>query len=88
MARKKQCPTCLGTGLIEPSFGERVFELRNRAGLTQMELARRVGMKRPTLANIEAGRQEIASTDIVIFARIFGVSTDHILGVSNDLHND
>lgn len=40
-----------------PAFGERVAKARNAAGITQTELAKRLGLTRSSVANIEAGRQ-------------------------------
>lgn len=42
------------------SFGSRVKEAREAAGLTQTQLADRLGMTRSSVANIEAGRQKPA----------------------------
>ena len=83
MARKKKCPTCNGTGFVEPSFGKRIRDLRKDAGMTQAELAKRLGIARPSVANIETGRQEIGSAGLVILAQIFDVTTDHLLGLSD-----
>lgn len=41
------------------SLGERVARLRARAGLTQEALGSRVGMRRASVASIEAGRQSV-----------------------------
>ena len=83
MARMKTCPTCLGTGTIEPPFGERIKDLRKAEGMTQDVLAKRMGMSRASLANIESGRQEIGTAEIVVLARIFEVSSDYLLGLSD-----
>lgn len=41
-------------------FGERLRELREQAGLTQTQLATTSEMSRPTLVNIELGRQSVS----------------------------
>lgn len=41
-----------------PAFGARVKHAREAAGLTQLELAKRLGLTRSSVANIEAGRQK------------------------------
>ena len=44
---------------IYRDFGRNVADLRNGAGLTQAELARRIGLSRASLANIERGEQRV-----------------------------
>ncbi|MEM7667323.1 MAG: helix-turn-helix transcriptional regulator [Pseudomonadota bacterium] len=50
--------------LVEPQdlyvlFGRRVAEAREKAELTQQQLADEIGLSRASVANIEAGRQRI-----------------------------
>jgi transcriptional regulator with XRE-family HTH domain len=45
--------------LLYKAFGEAVAKRRNALGLTQIELATRVGISRASLANIERGRQNV-----------------------------
>ena len=59
-------------------IGARIRIARNRAGVTQVHLAKRVGMSRPALANIEVGRQRIMIHDVKRFARALGTKP-HIL---------
>lgn len=47
-------------------FGYFVRELREKAGLTQEELARRVRTSRPTITSIERGYRRYISTSLVI----------------------
>lgn len=49
-------------------FGAVVSERRRKLGLTQQDLADRVGLSRGSIANIETGRQRILLTDVFDFA--------------------
>ncbi len=40
-------------------FGRKVADLRGSEGLTQAELARKIGLSRASLANIERGEQRV-----------------------------
>ena len=60
-------------------FGTRLRDARKRSGLSQDELAIRVGMSRPALANIESGRQRVALHNLPAFATVLGVEPDDLL---------
>jgi len=57
--------------LCYKQFGLRVRQLREALGLTQAELAKRVGLERTSIANIEAGKQRILLHDVELFATAF-----------------
>lgn len=61
------------------SFGARVREARTVAGLTQEQLAAAVDMSRASIANIEAGRQDVPITTGVILATALGLPTSALL---------
>lgn len=44
---------------IYKNLGKRIRDLRKSLGSTQDQLAKRVGISRASLANIEAGRQQV-----------------------------
>ena len=50
-------------------LGEEIRSARDRAGVTQAELGRIVGLSRPSVANLEAGRQDITVSRLVLVAR-------------------
>jgi putative transcriptional regulator len=52
--------------------------LREAAGMTQLELAIRVGVTPVTVYNWERGRHELKASQLRALARVFGVSMDEI----------
>ncbi len=50
------------------------------AGLTQAQVARRLGWHRPTMSEIEAGRRRVQAEELTILAELYGVRTTWILG--------
>ena len=54
-------------------FGRLVCQFRRARGLTQEQLAGKLGISRPSLANIETGRQNVTLSRIVDFMRALGI---------------
>ena len=65
-------------------MGLRIRECRVSKGLSQDGLADLLGMKRTNIANYEAGRVVPPGSVVLTLSEIFGVTTDYILGRSND----
>lgn len=64
-------------------FGNILQELRNKKAWSQVELAKRLGISASQIANYEIGRR-LPSLEILISAsRVFGVSTDYLLGLES-----
>jgi transcriptional regulator with XRE-family HTH domain len=64
---------------------ERIKELRLEKGLSQGELAKYMQIRnRSTLAGWELGRVSPDHKMIIKMANFFGVSTDYLLGVTDD----
>ena len=57
----------------------RLKEARERAGLTQGQVARLLTMHRPTITEIEAGNRTVAAEELPTFADLYGVSTEWLL---------
>jgi transcriptional regulator with XRE-family HTH domain len=53
---------------INKAFGNLLASLRKEAGLTQHELAEKVGISRSAIANIESGKQGVVLTTIFSLA--------------------
>jgi transcriptional regulator with XRE-family HTH domain len=66
--------------MIMVDFGERIKHLRTGMGLTQMQLSERVHISKAMMSSYETGSR-LPSYDVLTkFAKIFGVSTDYLLG--------
>lgn len=77
------CPRCNGSGHIAPesiSIGDRFRQQRTKLGVTQHELAPKIGIGRAQLANIEGDRSRPSIENFVKAADAFGVSVDYLLG--------
>ena len=59
---------------IKEKIGKRIKELRNQAGLTQMELAGRASLDRTYINSVENGRRNISITNIEKIAKALNVS--------------
>ena len=66
-------------------FKERLVHLRKEVfKLTQEEFAKKIGYTRSAISAWEIGRNEPSNDDIVKLADFFGVSTDYLLGKTNE----
>lgn len=61
-------------------LGERIVAIRNRRGITQVQLAEQLGLTQSVISRMESGEQRIHGEMIVRLAEIFDVTTDEILG--------
>ena len=62
----------------------RLEELRRNRNLSQLELARRMNMTQQRISAYEKGKREPDIETIKQFADFFGVSTDYLLGKSDE----
>lgn len=62
-------------------FNERLKELRLAHGMSQMQLARAVGISQSAIAKWELGKTEPTASAIILLAGFFGETTDYLLGV-------
>lgn len=59
-------------------------ELRNKANLTQYELARLLDIPRSTLTNYELGKTEMNYSLLKKISEIFGITVDEFLGITSE----
>jgi transcriptional regulator with XRE-family HTH domain len=64
----------------------RITKYRKLRGLTQKQLAEKIGITRDLLSNCEQGRSRINDELIIRFAHALHVSPDELLGFSKDNH--
>ena len=64
---------------LQRRVGERVRSLRTGRGLTQRELADRVCISRPSIANVEAGRQNVGLRQLCALAGALGVGVGDLV---------
>ena len=66
------------------AFAERLKELRKQAHLTQVELAKRLGIWQSSYADWERGKKNPTQENLVKLAQILNVSVDYLVGSTED----
>jgi transcriptional regulator with XRE-family HTH domain len=61
-----------------------IIRLREERGWSQAELARRINMNNTALNKVEKGVRKLSSAELDELASAFNVSTDYLLGRSNE----
>lgn len=77
-----KCPKCNGAGEIEATsahVGLMICLARQQAGMTQEQLAAKVGRSRPQIANIESGRSSFDIKMLSSFASALGVPAKELI---------
>lgn len=62
----------------------RLRELREREGLTQRQLAERLEILQPQYFRYEQGMRDLPTPLLIRLADIYGVSTDYLLGLTDN----
>ena len=63
------------------TFGEKLHRLRRERGLSQEALAAELGVSRQAVSRWELGEVVPDTANVLAVSRIFGVSTDYLLGL-------
>ncbi len=72
-------------------IASRIREARRLAGLSQGQVAKMLGLQRPSVTEIEAGNRAVAAEELGKLAEIFDVSVAWLLGEGSarlDAHDD
>lgn len=65
-------------------FDERLSLLRKQAGISQKQLGEVIGLSNKAICTMENGTRETTFEKLVLLAEFFHVSTDYLLGVTDD----
>lgn len=62
-------------------LGGRIAAMRKKLGMTQTQLAEILGVSQQHMASFEVGRRKVSASAIPILAKLFGMSTDELMGM-------
>lgn len=65
----------------------RIREARRMAGLSQGQVAKMLGLHRPSLSEAEAGRRRVTAEEIATLAEVYDVSVVWLLGEGEEKLN-
>ena len=65
------------------SFSEKLKELREEKGLSQMGLANATGISQSSIARWELGKSEPNASALITLSKFFGESVEYILGIED-----
>lgn len=68
----------------ENTLGSRILEQRKRLGLNQAELGAKIGLSHKAISTMESGTRKTSLDKLVELAYVFRVSTDYLLGITDD----
>lgn len=58
----------------------RIVDLREKSGMAQTELAKKMGFDKSTMSKVENGSRKVSSEELKKLSNIFNVSADYLLG--------
>jgi transcriptional regulator with XRE-family HTH domain len=61
------------------AIANRLKAARERAGLTQGQVAKKLGLHRPSVSEIEAGRRGVSAEEIAAMAKLYNVGADWLI---------
>jgi transcriptional regulator with XRE-family HTH domain len=84
LPRKKAPESSQGS---HETIGQRLARLRRERGMTQVELAERLGVAQPVVSDYERGELRLHGQLIVQLSQILGVSSEELLGLTKPASN-
>lgn len=68
---------------MEIILGQRLKELREEAGMTQKEVAAKLGINSVTYLHYEKSQRQPSLSMLADMAKLFDISVDYLLGLSD-----
>ncbi len=65
-------------------FSERIRALRREKGMTQKQVAEYLGLQTASIISHEADRKGVKQETLIKYAKLYGVSTDYLLGLKDE----
>lgn len=75
-------------GYKHKEMGRRLRQARERVGLSQEEVAEKLGVDRVTVTQWESGRRRPSHDHLIRLAELYRTTTDALLGVSSTSRDD
>ena len=66
---------------LELGYTYRLQELRSKYMMSQQQIAQKIGLKKRLYSRYELGQEDIPVHTILKLAKLYGVSTDYLLGM-------
>ena len=63
------------------SIGQRIKKLREEIGMSQQDLAGRLGVLRPTISQIENGERKVIAEELIKLSEILNTSVQYLMGL-------
>lgn len=63
------------------AIASRLRIARERAGLSQGQVAKLLGLHRPSVSELEAGRRRVSAEELATLSELYGVGVDWLSGV-------
>jgi transcriptional regulator with XRE-family HTH domain len=70
---------------FDKKLGMRIKQIREQAGLSQDDLAKRLRVSRVTLSQIENGQRQLTAEETTTLSRIFDIPSDVLLNLQKDI---
>lgn len=71
--------TILDGPVVMPTVGDRIRQIREDMEINQEQLAERAGLSKGFLSDVENGKRNIASENLLKVANVLGASVDYLL---------
>lgn len=71
--------------ILKEKISNRIKEIREGIGLSQEDLAKRMGISRVAVSQIENGKRKICTEELIQLSKIFNISTDILLNIEEDI---